>query len=697
MKRTYLYIALAVLTIGLAACTQEDDFTPQGNQKDAPLAIASAGVAELTTRATINNDYLEGGSIGVFVTSTTDNDRYSGNNIKWTYGNDGWKLDDATVVLFENNGEKQQIAAYYPYNENLGTGNVYSISLPEAYSEDYEDFDYLYGQYDPLSSNPAFIRLNHLMAKVTVNIQATGTEIGGDNVKSISLMNVPRSASWTVPTNDLGDLGTANQVIALYANDTDDDEVVDNYVGYALPDAATSLGIRVTMSSGRSFVAQAPIAGGLASGSHYLISMKLGKDAVTVGNITIGDWGTPESNPTGSEATEIFINSTVSGETAVIDIVSSAAEGVQNAISELLTANPSVTTLTVNGMLNEAQQSALATALADFSGTLVMDMTEVADAINSLTCQKQLGSYTVATDETTTTYTVYTEAGLNAWREAVAENNATNLTLGADIILSTDGIEVTNGKPSGNNWTYVVRFKGTLDGGGHCIVNLRMYDKLKACFIRVVYGGTIKNLTFVNPVIYGEEPYIGTLAGQVSDGSSFIGCHVQGGSVTGEANGVGGLIGSISDDKSYIYGCTNSAKVTGTQWVGGIVGSGSNTDVVYAACANTGEVSGNDFVGGIVGHSKTSEELIACYTTKGKICGNTNATVTGCYYVASEDTDGEDGTTNVADAAALNNADVVSEMNAAIDTYNSSATTQVTYKWKVGTTIPELEAVTVSE
>ena len=91
MKRTYLYIALAVLTIGLAACTQEEDFIPQGNQKDAPLAIASAGVAELTTRATINNDYLEGGSIGVFVTSTTNNVRYSGNNIKWTYGNDGWK------------------------------------------------------------------------------------------------------------------------------------------------------------------------------------------------------------------------------------------------------------------------------------------------------------------------------------------------------------------------------------------------------------------------------------------------------------------------------------------------------------------------------------------------------------------------------------------------------------------------------
>ena len=689
MKKAYQYIALAVLTLGMAACTQEEDFIPQGNQKDAPLAIASAGVAELTTRATINNNNLEGGSIGVYVNSETGG-RYSGNNIKWTYGNDGWKLDDATVVLFENNGEKQQIAAYYPYNENLGTGNVYSITLPEAYGEDYENYDYLYGEYAQLSDNPATIALNHLMAKVTVNIQATGTEIGGDNVKSISLMNVPRSASWTVPTSTLSGLGTANQMTTLYANDTNNDQTVDNYVGYALPDAATTLGIRVTMNSGRSFAAQAPIAGGLASGNHYLISMKLGKDAVTVGNITIGDWGTPESNPTGSETTEIFINSTVSGETAAIDIVSGATEGVQTAISELLATNPSVTTLTVNGTLNEVQQSALAAALAGFNGTLVMDMTEVADAINSLTCQKRLGSYTY--DETTTTYTVYTEAGLNVWREAVAENDATNLTLGADIILSTDGIEVTNDKPSGSNWTYVMRFSGTLEGGGHRIVNLRMYDEERAYFIWVVDGGTIKNLTFVNPVIYCKDTYTATLASQIVGGSSIIGCHVQGGSVTGDY-GTGGLIATISDDTNYIYGCTNSAKVTGTQRVGGIVGSGSDTDNVFAACANTGEVSGNSYVGGIVGHSKTSEELIGCYTTVGHLCGNTNATITGSYYVASEETDEDDGTTAVADAAALNSTEVVNAMNAAIDTYNSSATIKVDYQWKVGTTLPVLEAV----
>ena len=692
MKKTYQYIALAVLTLGLAACTQEDDFTPQGNQKDAPLAIASAGVANLTTRATIDsNDNLVEGSMGVFVTSTSGG-RYEGSNIKWTYNN-GWELDDATVVLYENDDTKQQIGAYYPYTAELTDEGKFAIELPEVFGSDYEDYDYLYADYAALGSNPVIIAMNHLLSKVTVSISTMGTEISSDAVQSISLFNVPRTTSWEVPTSTLTDLGIANETTTLYANDTNDDEVVDHYVGYALPNAATTLGIRVTMDSGRSFAAQAPITDGLASGNHYLISMKLGKDAVTVGNITIGDWGTPENNVSGSEMTEIFIRSTVSGTTAAIDIVSSAAEGVQNAISELLTANPSVTTLTVNGTLNEVQQSALAAALAGFNGTLVMDMAEVADAISSLACTKQLGGYTIATDGTTTTYTVYTEAGLNTWREAIEENRKTNLTLGADIILSTEGITVDeNGKPSGSNWTATGRFEGILDGGGHCIVNLRIYSEIDACFLGEANKAAIKNLTLVTPIVYGTTAYTAGLVSSISMGTSIIDCHVQGGTVTGQ-NGTGGLIGTISYTTCYIYGCTNSAKVTGTQWVGGIIGTIAIDGNVFAACANTGEIIGNSRVGGIAGNPKTSEKLIACYTTVGNLCGNTNATVTGSYYVASEDTDGEDGTTAVADAAALNSAEVVAAMNAAIDTYNSSATTKVTYKWEVGTTLPKLELV----
>lgn len=705
MKKTYQYIALAVLSLGLAACTQEDDFTPQGNQKDAPLAIASAGVADLTTRATITDGMLTEGSIGVYVTSTTEKDRYKGSNIEWTYNNGSWQLaTGSTAVLFENNGENQQIGAYYPYTTEL-TNGLFAIELPETFDSNYEDYDYLYADYAALRSNPATITMNHLLSKVTVSISSMGTQIeDGEVVQSISLFNVPRTASWAVPTSSLSGWGSTDQVTTLFANDTDNDQTVDNYVGYALPNAATTLGIRVTMDSGRSFAAQVPISDGLASGNHYMISMKLGKDALTVGSITIVDWATPDNNPTGSEVTEIFIRSTVSGTTAAIDIVSSVAEGVQNAISELLTANPSVTTLTVNGTPSEVQQSALAAALNDFSGKLVMDMTEVTDAISSLSCEKQLGGYTY--DETTTTYTVYTEAGLNKWREAVTENAATNLTLGADIILSTDGITVDeNGKPNRSNWTrtgsYYDPFKGTLDGGGHSIVNLRSISKSADGFIAYTKDATIKNLTMVNPVVYTTGEVAAGLLVYLEASTSIINCHVQGGSIAGGYY-AGGLIGMIQlyVNYCYIYGCTNSAKVTATYDSGGILGRNVSDDgvVVIAACANTGEISGinqdkeKSQVGGIVGQT-TIEKLIACYTTEGNLCGDTNATVKGSYYVASEERDEDDETTAVADAAELNSAEVVSAMNDAISTYNETATVKVAHQWKVGTSLPILEAV----
>ena len=87
MIKTYKYIALVALAFGFAACSQEDDFIPQGNQKGDPLAIASAGVVNLTTRATISTiegtNCLTGGSMGVFVKSENTNTRYKGDNLKW--------------------------------------------------------------------------------------------------------------------------------------------------------------------------------------------------------------------------------------------------------------------------------------------------------------------------------------------------------------------------------------------------------------------------------------------------------------------------------------------------------------------------------------------------------------------------------------------------------------------------------------
>lgn len=297
MKKTYQYIALAALALSLAACSQEDDFIPQGNQKGAPITIASVGVANLATRATIEDDKLVEGNIGVTITSTGNDDRYKGSNVRW-YGSDGvWGLvENQKVVLYEGNGESQKIYAYYPYAKDIieGTENL-PVTLPEAFGSNFEGYDYLCTKEGiSLSQNPVSLTLSHAFSKVSVSVNMMGNELEGDMVTEIALDNVPHNGERSATTGaiDPDKYGPANGRIALYGYDDEDyDEVADYYIGYALPNAATTLDLRVVMESGRIFTAKAPISGGMTDGVHYKIGLNVGKDKVEVRTVTVEPWG----------------------------------------------------------------------------------------------------------------------------------------------------------------------------------------------------------------------------------------------------------------------------------------------------------------------------------------------------------------------------------------------------------------------
>ena len=296
--KTYKYIALAAIALGFAACSQEEDFTPQGNQKGAPITIASVGVANLATRATIEDDKLVEGNIGVTITSTGNDERYTGSNVNW-YGSNGvWGLvENQKVVLYEGNGESQKIYAYYPYAKDIieGTENL-PVTLPETFDSNFEGYDYLCTKEGiSLSQNPISLTLSHAFSKVSVSVNVMGNELEGDVVTEIALANVPRNGERSATTGaiDPDKYGPANGRIALYGYDGEDyGEVADYYIGYALPNAATTLDLRVTMQSGRVFTAKAPISGGMTDGVHYKIGLNLGKDKLEVRTVTVVPWGT---------------------------------------------------------------------------------------------------------------------------------------------------------------------------------------------------------------------------------------------------------------------------------------------------------------------------------------------------------------------------------------------------------------------
>lgn len=359
--KTYQYIALAVLALGMAACTQEDDFIPQGNQKGAPITIASVGVANLATRATIEDDKLVEGNIGVTITSTGNDNRYKGSNVRW-YGSNGvWGLvENQKVVLYEGNGESQKIYAYYPYAKDIieGTENL-PVTLPEAFDSNFEGYDYLCTKEGiSLSQNPVSLTLSHAFSKVSVSVNMMGTELEGDMVTEIALDNVPHNGERSATTGaiDPDKYGPANGRIALYGyDDEDSDEVADYYIGYALPNAATTLDLRVTMQSGRIFTAKAPISGGMTDGVHYLISMKVGKDAVTVSDVSVQPWGNGGTLESGV-AEEKFLS--IDG--TVYNSASELQDAVKNNLSQ-----EGVTSVTINGYLSEELHKAVISAIGE--------------------------------------------------------------------------------------------------------------------------------------------------------------------------------------------------------------------------------------------------------------------------------------------------------------------------------------------
>ena len=112
--------AMAIAALALAACdNNNDDFTVD-NLKDTPLAIASASVAELTTRVITEEGHLigavdENASMSVFVTGGS-NAKYNADNVKWVHDGECWRANSQT--LFEGTNSKQKICALSPYRED---------------------------------------------------------------------------------------------------------------------------------------------------------------------------------------------------------------------------------------------------------------------------------------------------------------------------------------------------------------------------------------------------------------------------------------------------------------------------------------------------------------------------------------------------------------------------------------------------
>ena len=257
------------------SCSQ-DEVLEQDLMKDTPLTIASAGVAELTTRAITEGQLIgsvdENVSISVWVEGSAD--KYNANNVEWVHNGTDWYSN--STVLYEGEN-KQKICALSPYVENASAAGV-TITADGT-------TDYLVASQTSITSNPVNICMSHALAKLVLN-PTLGTELEGETITEVKVVNMYASGTLNVSDNSWSNLGEAESSLVMRNNEI-----------LVIPmEGCESFPIVITMESGRVFSANISLANvdnKLEGGTKYTIKLQIGQDKVTLGGVTADSWGVP--------------------------------------------------------------------------------------------------------------------------------------------------------------------------------------------------------------------------------------------------------------------------------------------------------------------------------------------------------------------------------------------------------------------
>ena len=245
--------------------------------KDTPITIASAGVAELTTRVITDDNKLEGimneesAHMGVFVTGGSA-DKYNATNMHWQHDGDHW--DCTKTVLFEGASSQQKIYAYSPFFFD-STG---SIAVNAS-----EQTDWLVATATDLTSSVVNLTMTHALTKLVLK-PTFGTELTSQTITSVEVGGMYASGTLNVSDNTWSDLPEANTILAMANNEL-----------LVIPmESCTSLPITITMEDARVFkttINLATVGNKLEAGTQYNIALQVGQDKVTLGSIIASPWG----------------------------------------------------------------------------------------------------------------------------------------------------------------------------------------------------------------------------------------------------------------------------------------------------------------------------------------------------------------------------------------------------------------------
>ena len=670
MKKYHKYIALAALTFSFAACTQDEDFIPQG---DGDAIKISASIGALQTRVSYDakgyTTFDKGDQIRVKNTLCT-----SKNIATYTLTDEGWNTADAFVW---SSTSLNQFEAWYPVTDGTSF-DTFTLPTEQNTSALLGAADWMTigtKEIEKPSDKTLKLHFLHMLTKVTVNVTSWGSEYDGTD-KTIEDVKIYSLATDIVQDREglIGQIKTASLTpIAPLADG-------NSYTAIVCPGLYSSdqkfMTFTVNGTDNLTVLAKVSSPIEIEAAKHYTFNLTVGKETATISSVEVIPWAKKEI--VGGVAEEVKVEIVIEGSTATITIPDVATDAmVQNAVTEALADN--ATLLMTNDQLTDAQQTAIATALTGKSDiALVMGgvtapttaITELADIDLAYKNGTGENGHVVVADG----YIVTSKAGLDAWRTAATSDVSTNLTLACDIEYNA-------------NWSMLdITYNGTIDGNGYSIVGLNCSTtSLRTAFVYTLGSeGVIKHLGMVGGSFSrsrsssagGSAVFLWVNEGIIMGCYNTSSCTCPGGE-----NEYSGYASGISNSNyGKIIACYNAGTISAAC----DPGSGINryNKGVISCCYNTGEVSGYGVSLGYVVAAITSVNY---------------ATINDCYYTKPSkgfENESSGTATNITKVTGSDWTNAMNKMNAAIEAYNADEanTVKCNYRYVLNTDAATKEA-----
>lgn len=318
MKNIPYYIAIGILAAASVSCGKESVSQVSTFPEDGVVRINAvvAGPVEVTgaqvTRGDAGKSTTEysGKDLGFFI-DYNDNGPYSRPNIRWEKDPDkGWQPE--SQILWMNSRLKADIYAYAPYldGETDSTKIGFSIPADQLYGTVGADFLWFaHKKFDPnadLSGSKAIdITFNHALVKLTVSI-TKGNQFDGTGVvvRKVCLNGTTGDVECNITNGKVfAASGSAMTDITMRSAGTKSGK--DNFDAIFWPGDGQKIGatiVTVTMSDGKEYNLTLGQELTLLGGHAYTMTVRVGKDKLEAGAVTVADWNeTPVDINNGSE------------------------------------------------------------------------------------------------------------------------------------------------------------------------------------------------------------------------------------------------------------------------------------------------------------------------------------------------------------------------------------------------------------